>query len=103
MTDAPLTVEDAMKLIFSGGLIVPPNLVAPASKPDISATAPLPVAEEDHEEEMAPALPAGLPRAEDFDSGDPDILSDSEVEAAELTGAHSPGKRILSALSWRRK
>lgn len=103
VTDAPLTVEDAMKLIFSGGLIVPPNLVAPASKPDISSAAPLPVAEEILEEKQEPELPLGLPRAEDFDSGDPDILSDSEIEAAELAGAHSAGKRIFSALSWRKK
>ncbi|MBB5039353.1 DUF502 domain-containing protein [Prosthecobacter dejongeii] len=102
VTDAPLTVEDAMKLIFSGGLIVPSSLAAPASKPDISP-APLPVAEEAHEPESEPDLPVGLPRAEDFDSGDPDILSDSEVEAAELAGTHSPGRRILSALSWRKK
>ncbi|HEY1081228.1 MAG TPA: hypothetical protein VGE29_03145, partial [Prosthecobacter sp.] len=103
--DAPLTVEDAMKLIFSGGLIVPSSLTAPASKPDISP-APLPVADETHvpeETKPEPELPVGLPRAEDFDSGDPDILSDSEVEAAELAGSHSAGKRILSALSWRRK
>lgn len=102
VTDAPLTVEDAMKLIFSGGLIVPSSLSAPASKPDISP-APLPVAEESHEPEAEPELPLGLPRAEDFDSGDPDILSDSEVEAAELAGTHSKGRRILSALSWRKK
>jgi hypothetical protein len=95
-------VEDAMKLIFSGGLIVPPRLAAPASKPDINP-APLPVAEEVDEEETMPELPMGLPRAEDFDSGDPDILSDSELEAAELTGARSPGRRILSALSWKKK
>ncbi len=102
VTDAPLTVEDAMKLIFSGGLIVPPSLVAPAQKPDINP-APLPVADDADEEEAAPDLPAGLPRAEDFDSGDPDILSDSELEADELAGLRSPGRRILSALSWKKK
>ena len=102
VTDAPLTVEDAMKLIFSGGLIVPNSLSAPASKPDISA-APLPVAEETEEDEPVQDLPLGLPRAEDFDSGDPDILSDSEMEAAELAGIRSPGRRILSALSWKKK
>lgn len=102
VTDAPLTVEDAMKLIFSGGLIVPTRLSGPASKPDITP-APLPVAEEMETEEPEPALPVGLPRAEDFDSGDPDILSDSEMEAAVLTGTRSPGRRLLSALSWKKK
>lgn len=102
VTDAPLTVEDAMKLIFSGGLIVPTRLAAPASKPDINP-APLPVAEDAAEDDVEPELPMGLPRAEDFDSGDPDILSDSELEAAELTGARSPRRRILSALSWKKK
>ncbi|TDU62501.1 putative membrane protein [Prosthecobacter fusiformis] len=102
VTDAPLTVEDAMKLIFSGGLIVPTRLAAPASKPDINP-APLPTVEHLDEEDLEPDLPLGLPRAEDFDSGDPDILSDSELEAAELTGSRSPGRRILSALSWKKK
>lgn len=104
VTDAPLTVEDAMKLIFSGGLVVPPRLTAPASKPDINP-APLPVADTPDEEEPEPSLPLGLPRAEDFDSGDPDILSDSELEAAELAGTspRSPGRRILSALTWKKK
>lgn len=103
ITDAPLTVEDAMKLIFSGGLIVPTRLSAPASRPDINP-APLPVAEEPAEDPVPPELPLGLPRAEDFDSGDPDILSDSELEASTLTGTpRSPGRRILSALSWKKK
>ncbi len=102
ITDAPLTVEDAMKLIFSGGLVVPARLMAPALKPDISP-APLPVAEEPVHEDEEPALPAGLPRAEDFDSGDPDILIDSELEASELASSSSKGRRLLSALNWRKK
>jgi len=102
VTDAPLTVEDAMKLIFSGGLIVPSRLAAPALKPDINS-APLPLAEELEDEEDELDLPLGLPRAEDFDSGDPDILIDSELEAAELAGSRSTGRRILRALSWKKK
>lgn len=106
LTDAPLSVEDAMKLIFSGGLVVPMELAGTALKPDVPA-AQSPVAEEsaeqsqgdlDHEE-----LPVGLPRAEDFDSGDPDILLSSELEGAELAGERSPSRRLLGALSWKRR
>jgi hypothetical protein len=99
ITDAPLSVEEAMKLIFSGGLVVPSSLAAPAERPDV---------EEVDKPQAAPAeaeplLLATLPRAEDFDSGDPDILSDSELEAATLTGRRSTGRRLLGALSWRKK
>jgi uncharacterized membrane protein len=103
LTDAPLTVEDAMKLIFSGGLVVPPGLVAPASKPDVTAPALAVAAASASATDVHPELPAGLPRAEDFDSGDPDIMSSSELEGDELAGARSPGRRLLSALPWKRR
>ena len=104
LTDAPLTVEDAMKLIFSGGLVVPSRLTAPASRPDVTSTGSLPTAEPaEVVEEPEPELPVGLPRAEDFDSGDPDIMSDSELEASDLAGARSPGRRLLKALPWKRR
>lgn len=99
VTDAPLTVEDAMKLIFSGGLIVPTRLAAPASRPDI-APALLPTITE--EAFIEPPLPAGLPRAEDFDSGDPDIMSTSEREGTQLLYSNSPARRLLRALPWKR-
>lgn len=102
ITDAPLSVEEAMKLIFSGGLVVPTTLTAPADWPDI-ADSTSPLEDEAAVEEAAPAVLASLPRAEDFDSGDPDILSDSEHEAAELTGQRSASRRILGALAWRKK
>lgn len=108
LTDAPLTVEDAMKLIFSGGLVVPTRLAAPAMRPDITS-APVPVEEPALVPASLPAvkvepdLPAGLPRAEDFDSGDPDILSDSELEAAQLAGERSPARRLFGGLGWRRR
>lgn len=98
ITDAPLSVEEAMKLIFSGGLVVPSSLAAPAERPDVEVALPEPVTVADE-----PALLATLPRAEDFDSGDPDILSDSELEAAALTGRRSTGRRLLGALSWKKK
>lgn len=100
VTDAPLSVEDAMKLIFSGGLVVPGRLAAPASRPDIAAAAE---AEAD-DIALPEVLPSGLPRAEDFDSGDPDILIDSESEAAELTRERSSARRrLFGTLPWRRK
>lgn len=101
VTDAPLTVEDAMKLIFSGGLVVPTRLTAPASKPDIDP-APLPHVLEEAAVVEEPELPAGLPRAEDFDFGDPDIMSGSEREGTQLLTSGSSARRLLRVLPWKR-
>ncbi|MEQ1747892.1 MAG: DUF502 domain-containing protein [Prosthecobacter sp.] len=101
VTDAPLTVEDAMKLIFSGGLIVPSRLAAPAAQPDISP-APLPAFIEEAAIIDESPLPIGLPRAEDFDSGDPDLLSFSEREGTQLLTSRSPARRLLRSLPWKR-
>ncbi len=101
VTDAPLTVEDAMKLIFSGGLVVPTRLTTPAAKPDISP-APAPDAAEETDVIDEPPLPVGLPRAEDFDSGDPDLMSISEREGTQLLRSRSPARRLLRALPWKR-
>ncbi|MCA1964593.1 MAG: DUF502 domain-containing protein [Prosthecobacter sp.] len=107
LTDAPLTVEEAMKLIFSGGLVVPSSLAAPAAKPDIlpvpADAAVAPEVQEAMDVPEEPALPAGLPRAEDFDFGDPDILSGSEREGTQLIANRaSAGRRILGALTRRK-
>ncbi len=105
LTDAPLTVEDAMKLIFSGGLVVPSSLTAPAAKPDIHAQLPAPTAPTPEEKDTPPepALPPGLPRAEDFDFGDPDILSGSEREGTQLIATRtSTSRRLLGALRRRK-
>ncbi len=101
VTDAPLTVEDAMKLIFSGGLVVPTRLTTPAAKPDISP-APAPAVAEETDVIEEPPLPVGLPRAEDFDSGDPDLMSISEREGTQLLRSRSPARRLLRALPWKR-
>ncbi len=101
VTDAPLTVEDAMKLIFSGGLIVPSRLAAPAAQPDINP-APLPAFIEEAAIIDESPLPIGLPRAEDFDSGDPDLLSFSEREGTQLLTSRSPARRLLRSLPWKR-
>lgn len=99
VTDAPLTVEDAMKLIFSGGLIVPTRLTAPASRPDIAPGQSPQILEKAKVE--AP-LPIGLPRAEDFDSGNPDIMSTKEREGTQLLIARSPARRLFRAMPWKR-
>jgi len=114
VTDAPLSIEDSMKLIFSGGLLVPKEGVAP-----LNQRPPMPVVEEsltapaeesaltglpqaEVETEMMPVLKA-LPRAEDFDSGDPDILADAERQAPQPSTTSSVTRRIASALTWKRR
>jgi len=116
VTDAPLTVEDSMKLIFSGGLVVPESTTPPlnfTASPIVSPTL-------DQEAEVVTADPTtqlpsapptdlhlmlNLPRAEDFDSGDPDILSDAdELDPATVTSARtSTASRLARVLPWRRR
>lgn len=91
VTDAPITIEEAMKMIISGGLVVPLNSVVPLNQkpvaPPLPESLPLP--------EPAMDLPAGLPRAEDFDAGDTEILAQSmDIKS---------GKRWLRALPWKKR
>jgi uncharacterized membrane protein len=91
ITDAPITIEEAMKMIISGGLVSPLNAVAPLNqKPPVTPLPEqLPVPEPEFE------LPAGLPRAEDFDAGDTEILAQSmDIKS---------GKRWLRALPWKKR
>jgi uncharacterized membrane protein len=91
ITDAPITIEEAMKMIISGGLVSPLNAVAPLNQKPISPALPesLPVPE------PVLDLPAGLPRAEDFDAGDTEILAQSmDIKS---------GKRWLRALPWKKR
>ena len=91
VTDAPITIEEAMKMIISGGLVVPLNAVAPLNQKPV--VAPLPESLPVPEPEMD--LPAGLPRAEDFDAGDTEILAQSmDIKS---------GKRWLRALPWKKR
>ena len=91
VSDAPITIEEAMKMIISGGLVVPLNAVVPLNQKP--AVAPLP--ESVPVPEPAYDLPVGLPRAEDFDAGDTEILAQS----MEIKG----GKRWLRALPWKKR
>lgn len=87
VSDAPITIEDAMKMIISGGLVVPINPVPPLNQKPLPESLPLP--------EPAVDLPAGLPRAEDFDAGDTEILAQSlDIKS---------GKRWLRALPWKKR
>ncbi len=91
ITDAPITIEEAMKMIISGGLVSPLNSVAPLNQRPPATPLPeqLPVPEPEFE------LPAGLPRAEDFDAGDTEILAQSmDIKS---------GKRWLRALPWKKR
>jgi uncharacterized membrane protein len=69
VTDAPISVEDSMKMILSGGLVGPQTQVPPLNQ---KPTSPAPV---EKAPEAEPVIPMGLPRAEDFDSGDTEILT----------------------------
>ncbi len=91
VSDAPITIEEAMKMIISGGLVVPLNSVVPLNQKP--AVAPLP--ESLPVPEPAYDLPVGLPRAEDFDAGDTEILAQS----MDIKG----GKRWLRALPWKKR
>jgi uncharacterized membrane protein len=114
VTDAPLNIEDAMKLIFSGGLLVPESGVAPLNQRPTASTAedslPPPTEDEalarlfpaDPEPELTPALQA-LPRAEDFDSGDPDILADADLHTPHPSASRSVTRRIANVLTWKRR
>lgn len=88
VTDAPISIEDAMKLIFSGGLVVP-GRTGPQGAP----------LEDDTRSSPQPDIAAGHPpRAEDFDFGDPELLASmGDTEAAARRG-----KNWGSLLPWRR-
>lgn len=100
ITDAGISMEDAMKLILSGGLVGPQQSVPPLNqKPSSIAAAipesqpPAPAPEPVVASILEPTLPKGLPRAEDFDSGDTELL-------AAAMGAEPRSRRWLP---WKKK
>lgn len=100
LVDAPLSIEDAMKLVFSGGLVVPGASAAvkkPAAQP-----ASLPVIET-LDVQLAKDLPPNLPRAEDFDFGDPDILASSADIREPLLAAAGRKARSWGLMPWSRR
>ena len=113
VTDAPLSIEDAMKLIFSGGLLVPDAGIAPLNqRPLVQSNEPQPeevVAESSADpsaalsEQTLPPAFLSLPRAEDFDSGDPDILADSDLQTPQPSASRSVTDRLARVLTWKRR
>jgi uncharacterized membrane protein len=113
LTDAPLSIEDAMKLIFSGGLLVPDAGIAPLNqRPSVQSNEPQPAETvSDPGTEPSAALPEqtlppaflSLPRAEDFDSGDPDILADSDLQTPQPSASRSVTDRLARVLTWKRR
>ncbi|MBL9113792.1 MAG: DUF502 domain-containing protein [Verrucomicrobiaceae bacterium] len=69
VSDAPMTMEEAMKMIFSGGLVGPDN-APPRMEPQ---AAPTPVGD-------AGDLPPGLPTADDFEVS---LAMGAQAESAE--------------------
>ncbi len=97
ITDAPISIEDSMKMILSGGLVGPQTMVPPLNQRPV----PAPTSEDlskprEEEKKTQPLLPTGLPRAEDFDSGDTEIL-------AETLRAEPRSRRWLPGLGWKKK
>lgn len=113
ITDAPISIEDAMKLIFSGGLLVPDAGIAPLNQRPLVPSNDLPQSEETLTETSAEPSIAGeqtlppaflsLPRAEDFDSGDPDILADSDLQTPQPSASRSVTDRLARVLTWKRR
>lgn len=113
VTDAPLSIEDAMKLIFSGGLLVPDTGIAPLNqRPLVQSNEPQPaevIAEAGGDpsdvlpEQTLPPAFLTLPRAEDFDSGDPDILADSDLQTPQPSASRSVTDRLARVLTWKRR
>lgn len=97
ITDAPISIEDSMKMILSGGLVGPQTMVTPLNqRPAVAATPELDSKPKEEEKKTQPLLPIGLPRAEDFDSGDNDIL-------AEALRPEPRTRRWLPGLGWKKK
>ena len=101
VTDAPMSIEDAMKLVFSGGLVVPTTKKRERVESGEAEVAPL-KSEASTADHLTRDVPLNLPRAEDFDFGDPDILaSTTEIEAGAISGSSRRG--WTSVLPWRRR
>ncbi len=119
VTDAAMSLEDSMRLVFSAGLVVPEGGVTPLNQrgaeaiPDLAEedapdTDGIPAGESGEEtetageEDLMPAL-MSLPRAEDFDSGDPDILADAERQAPVPSRARRVTSSIARMMPWKRR
>ncbi len=83
ISDAPMTMEEAMKMIFSGGLIGPDGAIPPP-----------PAAQPAHTPTSTRDLPAGLPTADDFELGlAKDPRADEAAEPALATATAAPPRK----------
>jgi len=118
VVDAEISIEDSMKMIFSAGLVAPDRDTPPLNgrATDVEA---LPVAvaaggegpdqDGDAKPTQEPLAAAeetvmlNLPRAEDFDSGDPDILADVDTVERDEDGVSVARKlgKVFAPWSWR--
>ncbi|WP_166442893.1 DUF502 domain-containing protein [Phragmitibacter flavus] len=92
LIDAPLTLEEAMKMVFSGGLIGPDSANAPLVRP-----VPKRVKGRKRGDEFA-----GLPQAEDYVEPEEVDETGMKGEERELAGAAAPQEKS-SFLPWRKK
>lgn len=98
VVDAPISIEDAMKLVFSGGLVPPSQAQASPGSVTTGSDELRDIAKADAA--FTTDLPPDLPRAEDFDFGDPDILADADQAAAGSRGSSRRGWGLI--FPWRR-
>lgn len=91
VSDAPMTMEEAMKMIFSGGLVGPDGSAARPSTSPMPAPAAAP----------APHLPPGLPTADDYEVSV--AMGESQAKAAEPPAEAAPKTSGMKAFFTRRK
>lgn len=109
VTDAPLTMEEAMKLIFSGGLVGPDSATVTTSDPQPPAIAS--TKKKPSTPQPAPAEFVGLPTADDqpelfHEAAEPkpETFPDPEETESKLepAGSSSGSEKSSSARSWMR-
>ena len=92
LTDAPITMEEAMKMIVSGGLVVPQSAGSSVAMPDPkNAAPPAPV---------RPDLPPGLPIAEpdEAPAAAQAVVGLAAALPPEKPRSKAPLKRLLAAI-----
>jgi uncharacterized membrane protein len=99
VSDAPMTMEEAMKMIFSGGLVGPDNA---APRPDSPSPVPTPRPVSGTE------LPPGLPTADDYEttvtiSAPAAMGSSSAQPSATAQPEGSSVSRVVKSMFQRRK
>ena len=89
VSDAPMTMEEAMKMIFSGGLVGPDGSTARPTTAPMPHQTPVP----------SPHLPPGLPTADDLEVS----TAMSQTPASEPEASAPKSSRMKSLFSRRKK